>query len=228
MPDRYFGPDLFRFLIDLKANNNREWFQSNKYRYEQDLKEPALAFIADFVPHLAKISPHFRSDPRTVGGSLFRIYRDVRFSKDKSPYKTHAGLHFRHEAGKTAYTPGFYLHLEPRGCFAGIGIWHPDGPTLKKIRERVAEQPKAWKNAVDDQAFAAQYTVEGESLKRPPKGFDPDHELVDVLKMKDFTGMAKLTQKEVTAIGFMDEFAKLCQAGGSLMRFICEALEQPY
>ncbi len=228
MSDQHFGQDLFRFLEELKANNNREWFQANKDRYVHDVKEPAQAFIADFAPHLAKVSPHFRSDPRPVGGSLFRIYRDVRFSKDKSPYKTHAGLHFRHSAGKSAYTPGFYLHLEPRGCFAGVGLWHPDGPTLKKIRERVTQQPKAWRKAVEDTAFARSFTVEGDRLKRPPKGFDPDHELIEVLKFKDFTGISKLTQKQVISKGFIEEFARLCQAGGSLVKFICEALEQPY
>ncbi|MEN8163540.1 MAG: DUF2461 domain-containing protein [Acidobacteriota bacterium] len=228
MSDRYFGKNLFGFLEDLKANNTREWFQANKNRYVRDVKEPAQAFIADFAPHLAKVSPHFRSDPRPVGGSLFRINRDVRFSKDKSPYKTHAGLHFRHSAGKNAFTPGFYLHLEPRGCFAGVGLWHPDGPTLKKIRQRVAERPDAWKKAVEDPAFARFYTVEGDRLKRPPRGFDPDHELVEILKFKDFTGMSKLTQKQVIATGFIEEFAELCRAGGSLVRFICEALDQPY
>ncbi len=228
MSQRHFGPELFCFLEDLKANNSREWFQANKDRYVRDVKEPAQAFIADFGPYLTKVSPHFRSDPRPVGGSLFRIYRDVRFSKDKSPYKTHAGLHFRHQAGKNAYTPGFYLHIEPHGCFAGVGLWHPDGPTLKKIRERVAEQPKAWKKAVEDPAFARSYTVEGDRLKRSPKGFDPDHELVEVLKFKDFTGISKLTQKQVVGKGFIEEFAELCRAGGSLVGFICEALDQPY
>lgn len=228
MSDQHFGQDLFHFLEDLKANNTRDWFQANKNRYVHDVKEPAQAFIADFAPHLAKVSPHFRSDPRPVGGSLFRIYRDVRFSKDKSPYKTHAGLHFRHEAGKNAFTPGFYLHLEPRSCFAGVGLWHPDGPTLKKIRDRVAEHPEAWRKAVEGPAFASTYNVEGDRLKRPPRGFDPDHELVEILKFKDFTGMSKLTQKQVIAGDFIEEFATLCEAGGSLVKFICEALGQPY
>ena len=228
MPNHYFKQDLFRFLEELKANNTREWFQSNKDRYIRDIKEPAQAFIANFGPHLSKISPHFRSDPRPIGGSLFRIYRDVRFSKDKSPYKTHAGLHFRHAAGKNAFTPGFYLHLEPRGCFAGVGLWHPDGPTLKKIRDRVAQQPDAWRKAVEDHAFARSFSVEGDRLKRPPKGFDPDHELIEILKMKDFTGISKLTQKQVIAGDFIEEFAALCEAGGSLVKFICEALDQPF
>ena len=96
-----FGPELFAFLAELELNNNREWFGANRHRYEEHLLEPALAFIEDFAPRLQKISPHFRADARPSGGSLFRIYRDTRFSKDKSPYKTHVGLHFRHERAKT-------------------------------------------------------------------------------------------------------------------------------
>ena len=126
-----FTPALFAFLAELAANNNREWFRANKSRYDGDVKEPALAFISDFAPHLARISTRFRADPRANGGSLFRIYRDTRFSKDKRPYKTHTGIHFRHEAAKDAHAPGFYLHLQPgeRLCRAS-GIWRPGGPTL--------------------------------------------------------------------------------------------------
>jgi uncharacterized protein (TIGR02453 family) len=101
-----FSPELFSFLAELRANNNRDWFAANKDRYEEDLLEPALAFIAAFAPRLEKISPHFRAEARPSGGSLFRIYRDTRFSKDKSPYKTNVGIHFRHEQAKDAYAPG--------------------------------------------------------------------------------------------------------------------------
>ena len=111
---QHFGPELFEFLLDLRANNMREWFQENKGRYERHVKEPLLQFIEDFEPYLHSISEHFVADARANGGSMFRIYRDVRFSKDKTPYKTQAAVHFRHEAGKSAHAPGFYLHLAPR------------------------------------------------------------------------------------------------------------------
>ena len=119
---------LFDFLRELKANNERPWFEANKARYRAEVRDPMLDFIAAFAEPLSEISPHFRADPRPNGGSLFRIYRDTRFSKDKTPYKTNVGAHFRHEAGKDAHAPGFYLHLEPGMCFAGCGIWHPDSP----------------------------------------------------------------------------------------------------
>ncbi len=107
-------PKTFRFLTDLAKNNNREWFAENKDRFEGDLREPLLGFIEDFSEHLEKLSPHFEANARKVGGSLFRIFRDVRFSKDKSPYKTNAGVHFRHERAKDVHAPGYYLHLDPK------------------------------------------------------------------------------------------------------------------
>ena len=224
----HFKPAIFTFLKDLKANNTREWFQANKARYEQEVREPALAFITDFATHLEAISTYFRADPRPVGGSLFRIHRDVRFSKDKSPYKTHAGLHFRHKAGKSAHTPGFYLHLEPGGCFVGVGIWRPDGPTLRTIREHIAEHPEAWRDAVENPAFSESFVVDGDRLKRPPKGFDANHELIEVLKLKDFTAMRRLRQREITSRGFIDDFATMCKSGGSLVELLCTAVEQPF
>ena len=130
-------PALFDFLRELKANNERPWFEENKARYRAEVQGPMLDFIQAFAEPLAEISPHFRADPRANGGSLFRIYRDTRFSKDKTPYKTNVGAHFRHEAGKDAHAPGFYLHLEPGMCFAGCGVWHPDSPTLGRIRDAI-------------------------------------------------------------------------------------------
>lgn len=228
MTEPHFRPALFRFLRDLKADNDRTWFQANQERYVREVKGPALRFITDFGPHLGRISPHFRADPRPSGGSLFRIHRDIRFSKDPSPYKTHVGLHFRHEAGRTAYTPGFYLHLVPGGCFVGVGLWHPDAPTLKLIRDLVATQPDRWLRVVQDHRFQERFTVEGDRLQRPPRGYPADHPLAEVLKLKDFTALSPLRQGQVTAEGFLDEFSGLCAAGAPLVRFICEALDQPY
>ncbi len=122
----YFTPSSLKFLRDLAANNERDWFQSNKERYLSLIQEPALQFIADFAPRLAKISTHFVSDPRPQGGSLFRIYRDIRFSKDKTPYKTFAAMRFGHESGGDVHAPGFYLHIEPGNSYAGVGLWRPE------------------------------------------------------------------------------------------------------
>ncbi len=223
----YFRPAFFKFLRDLKANNDRAWFEANRGPYLRDVRDPALEFITAFGAPLLKISPHFRADPRPNGGSLFRIYRDIRFSHDKSPYKTAVGLHFRHEEAKTAHTPGFYLHLEPGGCFMGVGIWRPDTPTVTKLRKAVGDTPQAWLDAVETKKFTAKLTVSGDSLKRPPRGYPADHPLVEILKLKDFTALAPLTQNQITQPDFLEEFAELCRAGMPLNRFICKALALP-
>jgi uncharacterized protein (TIGR02453 family) len=222
-----FTPELFAFLTDLRENNNREWFAANKHRYESAVLEPALDFVADFAPYLEKISPHLRADPRPSGGSLFRIYRDTRFSKDKTPYKTNVGIHFRHERAKDAHAPGFYLHLSPSEVFAGGGIWHPDSSTALRIREAIVADPDRWQRATRSGAFAKTFTLGGDALKRPPAGFDPDHPFVDDLKRKDFFGSAKLTEERVTAPDFVVDYARLCRDIWPLMRFLCEALDVP-
>ena len=223
-PDRHFESALFRFLVDLKANNDRDWFDEQKPRYEAEVRQPALRFIVDFGPHLVKVSPHFRADPRPQGGSLFRIHRDIRFAKDKSPYKTHIGLHFRHEKGKDAHTPGFYLHLEPGASFIGLGLWHPDGPTLKLLREAVVADPAAWRKAVGGRRFKAAFTVSGDELARVPRGYDPEHPLADVLRLKDYTAFAPLANRDITAPGFLPRFAGLCADGAPFMAWQCRAL----
>ncbi len=113
MANTYFSPEVFTFFRQLAQNNNREWFAKNKLRYEQRVRDPILRFISDFGPRLTKISPHLLADARPSGGSLFRIYRDTRFARDKSPYKIHLGAHFFHESAKKAPSvPGFYLPFE--------------------------------------------------------------------------------------------------------------------
>jgi uncharacterized protein (TIGR02453 family) len=223
-----FGPELFAYLRDLEANNNREWFQANRQRYESELLEPALDFIEDFAPRLAKISPHFRADPRPSGGSLFRIYRDTRFAKDKRPYKTNVGIHFRHEAGKDAHAPSFYLHIGRDQSFVGGGIWHPDTAIATRIREAIVEDPERWKRATRTGAFAKQMELGGESLKRVPPWADADHPLADDLKRKDFYGWARLSERDVVAPGFVGEYAKICRSAAPLVEFLCGALDLPY
>jgi uncharacterized protein (TIGR02453 family) len=145
-----FSPELFAFLRELATNNDREWFTAHKARYVAEVQEPALAFIEDVGLRLPEVSRHLVADPRTVGGSMFRIHRDVRFSKDKSPYKTHVGIQFRHERARDAHAPGVYLHLEPGSVFMGCGTWRPDGDTLHAIRTAIASKPGRWQAIVED------------------------------------------------------------------------------
>ena len=224
MGTRYFTPKLFGFLKDLAENNDREWFKANQEAYENYVREPALEFINDFTGPLKGISEFFVTDSRTVGGSLFRIQRDTRFSKDKTPYKTNTGLHFRHERARDAHAPGFYLHLEPRRNFFGVGLWRPETKAAYAIRERIADEPDRWTSIMSAPAFANRFTLEGDSLVRPPKGFDPEHDLIDDLKRKDFIATTSVTQKEVLAANFMDTFEELCRAGAGYMHFLCDAV----
>jgi uncharacterized protein (TIGR02453 family) len=224
MAERSFSPSLFQFLRELKDNNSREWFAENKPRYQQAVQEPAIEFVADFEPYLRKISPNFRADARPVGGSLFRIHRDIRFSKDKTPYKTHAGIHFRHRSASDAHAPGFYLHLEPGEVFAAAGIWHPDTAAQRDIRTAIARDPRGWKRATG-KPFSGTYRLIGDTLKRPPPGFDPDHPLIDDLKRKDFVGQVELSERTATGSGFLEHYADLCRAAAPFLRYLCKAVD---
>lgn len=221
---RYISNASFRFLEDLKQNNDREWFTANKSRYEDELKAPALRLIEDFGPELRKLSPHFMATPR----SLFRIYRDTRFSKDKTPYKTVAGIHFRHEQAKDAHAPGFYFHVSPGETFVALGIWHPPSDALRAIREHIVEEPAAWKKVSRAKKFTDVYALEGDSLKRAPKGFDPEHPLIEDLRRKDFIGVQRTTKAFATSPDVPRELGKVFRAGVPFMRFLCDALNVPF
>jgi uncharacterized protein (TIGR02453 family) len=223
-----FTADLFGFLKNLKRHNDRAWFAKNKERYLDAVQEPAIEFVRAFAPALSKISPQFVADDRPVGGSLFRIYRDVRFSKDKSPYKTHVGISFRHRNGKDVHTPGYYLHLEPGQVFAAVGIWHPDNPTLGRIRAAIVEKPKEWTKAIQDRRFTASFRLSGDALKRAPAGFDPNHPLIEDLKWKDYVASARFDEKTATREDFVPFFAQACAAATPFMHFLCGALDQPF
>jgi len=193
MPSRvYFTPGFFKFLRDLKKHNDRDWFLANQERYEKDVRQPFLALIADLAPNLAKLGSGFIADPHPTRGSMMRIYRDIRFSKDKSPYKTHVAAHFRHGQGKDAGI-GLYIHLGPVDNFAGGGVYRPEPPLLKKIRDSIAGNPAAWKRAVKGQSLG------GESLTRPPAGYDANHPLIEDIKRKDFYLGSEMSEKEVTS-----------------------------
>ncbi|MDX1523214.1 MAG: DUF2461 domain-containing protein [Anaerolineae bacterium] len=229
MPNNpYITPQLFDFFRELKDNNNREWFQANKNRYEAQVREPLLQFITDFGLRLAEISPHYVADARKSGGSLFRINRDVRFSKDKSPYKTQAGIQFRHEAGKDVHAPGFYLHLEPGSVFCGVGIWHPETKTLNQIRDAIVDSPDTWQAAVNSGDFTDTFTLAGDSLKRAPKGYDPDHPLIDDLRRKDFIATTEFSEADACASDFIDRFAGICRTSTPFMAFLTRSLGLPW
>jgi len=212
----YFPSDLFDFLTRLKRNNPREWFLKNKPRYEQLIKEPCIRFVCDAAEPLQSISPHLRSDPKSL---MFRIYRDVRFSNDKRPYKTHIGMQFSAGA-KDVHAPGYYLHLEPGGCFVCGGIWQPERIPLLKIREAIVAKPEAWKKATRGLALSDE-----DKLSRPPRGFPCEHPLMDDLKRKSFIALIDLTEGQICGPRFMNDFAKATKKMAPVVEFLAKALE---
>jgi uncharacterized protein (TIGR02453 family) len=214
----------FAFLAELGRNNDRRWFEANKERYLRDVRDPLLAFIAAFAPRLARINRHLIADPRPVGGSLFRIHRDIRFSRDKSPYKTHAGMSFRHAGGRDVHGPVFYLHFEPGMVFAAAGIWHPSAETLRQVRDAIVERPDRWKRAIR----ACPLDDHGDLLKRPPRGYDLGHPLVTDLKRQSFTTSTRFTERDACAPSFLDRFEKACRGAVPLMEFLTRAVGLPW
>ena len=223
MPHAYFSPATFKFLRALGRNNNRPWFKSRQADYEAHVRGPYLQLIADLQAPLAKISTHYRADPRKVGGSLFRIQRDTRFSGDKAPYKSWAGARLFHERRREIAAPSFYLHIAPGDCFVGAGLWHPENHTLRNIRNFIVDNPAAWKRAAHSRAFREHYEFRGESLTRAPQGFPADHPLLEDLKRKSYA----------TGVGFDDALAcspKLfpfvvdhCKRLAPLVDYLCAA-----
>lgn len=223
-----FPQDTLRFLSELKMNNNKAWFHDNKARYETLVREPALAFIESIGLGLGEISPHFRAIPKKVGGSLMRVYRDTRFARDKTPYKTNIGIQFRHELGKDVHAPGFYLHIEPEGCFVGAGIWRPESKTLNQIRTFIDDNPAAWKRALQAPGFAGQFTLEGDSLKRPPRGYAADHPLIEDLKRKDFIAFKPLRSEAIHSADLSRQVLDDFRCADALMVYLCTAINVNY
>ena len=223
-----FPADTIRFLQDLNKNNNREWFADNKQRYEASFLMPALEFIEAMVKPLEKTAPMLRVESKKVGGSLMRIYRDTRFAKDKTPYKTNIGIQFRHRAGKDVHAPGIYLHIAPEECFLGAGIWRPASDALTPIRHFIAENEQAWRKVQRSKSFNGQFEIYDDRLKSVPRGFAKDHPLIETLRLKSFLGMAKLARKQVQSKELPKTVTSLVRSSRPLMELLCTALNQPY
>jgi uncharacterized protein (TIGR02453 family) len=220
MATALFTPAFFTFFQELTLHNERDWFLAHKQRYEQDVKAPMLRMLEALEPKLRRVAPSFVVDPSPNGGSLMRIYRDIRFSKDKTPYKTHAAAHFRHrDCGRDDdMGPGLYLHLGPDMNMAGGGLWHPEGGSLEKVRRAIVKSPAAWKKAT------GRIELGGESLKKPPRGYDPGHPLIEDVKRKDFVASTSLTQREVCSANFVDRLVESFNQLRPMMKFLTGAM----
>ncbi|MHC4957750.1 MAG: DUF2461 domain-containing protein [Planctomycetota bacterium] len=217
------------FLKDLEKNNSRDWFLKNKSRYEEDALGPFLEFIRAMQPRLEKISPHILCSDKKVGGAMMRLNRDVRFSKDKSPYAPRLAARFVHAKGKKGGAPGYYINIGPKRCMLGTGVWRPDTKFVGQIRNHIVKEPKAWKASTAGKAFRDAFgELGGDSLKRPPRGFDADHPLVEDLKRKDFVAFCEWKTGEMTVPDLDKVVAKTYAVSNKFMAFICDALGLPF
>jgi uncharacterized protein (TIGR02453 family) len=223
-----FKPESLAFLRELSANNDREWFSANKQRYEEQVLDEALIFIQSMHDPLKKIAPRFVAIPKRVGGSLMRVYRDTRFSKNKSPYKTNIGIQFRHEKAKDVHAPGFYVHIDPEDVFLGAGMWHPDAEALAGVRKRIDAKQAEWIRARDERKFRAKFALAGDSLSRPPKGFAKDHPLIDDIRRKDFIAVQNLDPGAPLERNFQKEVESAFSAAVPFMTFLCKAVGVRY
>ena len=199
-----FRPGALAFLRRLRRNNTRAWFERNRSVYETEVRDPMRALVEEMDVRLARLAPELMGDPRR---SVFRIHRDVRFSPDKSPYKTNAACQFfHHDAGRGAGQDaegagaGLYFQLADGDCFVAGGIWMPARPALEKIREAVAEEPEALDRIVRAVAFRRRFgELDREAmLTRLPRGYAPDHPAARWLRFKSFTATRPLAASEVT------------------------------
>ena len=223
-----FTPATVKFLAELRDNNNRDWFNENKTRYEEEVLDVALRFIQSMQDPLADFAPHFSAIPKRMGGSLMRVYRDTRFSKNKTPYKTNVGIQFRHEQARDVHAPGYYLHIDPDQVFLGAGMWRPAADALRGIRERIAVKPAEWQRARDDQGFQRHFLLGGESLTRPPRGFDKEHPQIDDIKRKDFIAVKNLALGDATSPRFQQKVETAFKAATPYMQFLCKAVNVPF
>lgn len=204
----YFTPRSLKFLRGLARHNDREWFLAHKTDYEQHIREPFRRLLTDLQPAVAAISPHYRSDPKTVGGSMFRIQRDTRFAAGQPPYKPWQGARIYHERRKQIAAPSFYLHLEPGASFIGAGLWHPETHTQRRVRQFIVDNPGAWARVAHDKKLRQRFDLAAkEMLVRPPAGFPADFAYLDDLRHRNFALIAGLSDEEITS----DKLLKLIE-----------------
>jgi uncharacterized protein (TIGR02453 family) len=202
---------LFQFLVELKFNNERAFFTENKARYEKEVKLPFRAAVERLAEKIGEFHPG------GLESKIFRIYRDTRFSKDKTPYKTNVAAHFgRPQDGGNVHLPAFYLHLEPGESFAGGGLWMPEPSDLKAVRDRIAAADSDWKKLKAEGVELWR----SDELKRVPKGYPSDHPDADDLKRRHFFRLRSLADAEIFSPRFEEKVLAAFQAAAPLVTFL--------
>ncbi|PJJ98126.1 TIGR02453 family protein [Lysobacteraceae bacterium NML75-0749] len=222
----YFTQQSLAFLHKLAANNRREWFQAHKDDYQRHVREPFQQLLADLIVPLAAISPHFRADPKPVGGSLFRIYRDTRYASDKSPYKPWQGAQLFHERRRQVTAPAFYLHLEPGESFIGAGLWHPPTEVQRHIRQFIFENPESWARAAHAPTLRENFqSYSDDMLKRPPAGFPADFRFIDDLRQRSFVLSRALDDAQMTSADLLETVVHNLEQLAPFVDYLCAALD---
>jgi uncharacterized protein (TIGR02453 family) len=222
----YFSDRSFRFLRSLARHNDREWFHAHKQDYERHVREPFLALIADLQPALREVSEHYRADPKTVGGSLFRIHRDTRFSNNKAPYKEWQGARLFHARSRELEAPSFYLHLQPGECFIGAGLWHPEPDTLRRVRQFIVDNPGAWAAAAHAPVFRRRFDLDdSEMLVRPPRGYPADFVHLDDLRRRNHVAIRAIDDTTMTGPRLLSTLRRDLQGLGPFVDYLCAALD---
>lgn len=217
-------PSSLKFLKELKKNNNKPWFEEHRSQYEF-AKADFHAFLEGLIPAVGSFDAPISN--LAVKDCIFRINRDVRFSKDKSPYKSNMAGYFN-KGGKKSNGAGYYIHIEPGKSFAGGGIWMPQAPDLAKIRQEIDYNFMEWKKLINNVAFKKTFTrgvLSDDTLVRPPKGYDEMNKAIDYLKMKSFTVMKSFTDAEVQDKAFTKEVAKTFLIMKPMIDFLNTAIE---
>jgi uncharacterized protein (TIGR02453 family) len=210
------------FIRQLKSNNNKQWFDANRKVYEEARAE-FTAFIETLVSEIGIFDPDL--GPVNPKNTLFRINRDIRFSKDKSPYKTNFGA-FIIKGGKKSGNAGYYFHLDPDGTFAGGGVYHPEAEILKKVRQEIYENPEEFNEIINDKKFMDYFgEMYDDRLKTAPKGFPKDFKYIDLLKYKSYIVSRAFDEKTVTGDELLEETLKAFRLMYPMIRFINYALE---
>nr|WP_068887892.1 DUF2461 domain-containing protein [Pedobacter panaciterrae] len=216
--------ETLAFITEVAQNNNREWFAENKGRYET-AKADVLNFIDQLIPKLAAVDPEFSIDT-PAKKCLLRIYRDVRFSKNKDPYKNNFGISFNIK-GSNIHGPGYYLHIQPGECFLGAGFWMPEAPVLKSIREEIDYNTSEFLNIIEAKSFKNTFNLSQEDkLKKAPKGYETDHPQIELLKLKSFIAIFPLKDEEFLKPGIVDKLKTAFESVYPFILFLRNAVAQ--
>ena len=225
MPARFpgFPPEALAFLRDLDRNNDRDWFQPRKAIYDEKVKQPLCKLVEALNDDLARFAADYRTD---ASKAVYRIYRDTRFSNDKTPYKTHASASFYNRSLGKHVAACYYFHVSPRELLIGGGLWAPGARELLAVRRRISEDPGALRSILADKTFRGLLgAMTGERLKRPPKGFSADDPALDLLLHEQFLAAAQLDPQLIESSRGFQEIAKRFQAITPFIAFLNGAIE---